>query len=99
MLYRRAGQVLTVLGCTLILLGVVYGSIMGYFLWREHVSPSTERVLVLKDGRRIPLVQPTMPPAQPSPTRQATVQPGSTQPVVLTPTEVNTPGPRYATET
>ncbi len=55
-----------VLGCLLILAGVGYFGVLKYFSWRETVSPSTSRVLVLKDGRRIPLQQPTAAPRPPA---------------------------------
>jgi sortase A len=40
-------------------LTVGYEALLGYLSWRESVSPSVSRMLVLKDGRRIPLVQPS----------------------------------------
>jgi sortase A len=57
-----------VLGCLLIGLGVVYGGLVWYLAWQEETFPSTTQVLVLKDGRRIPLHQPTAtPPVWPEP--------------------------------
>jgi len=54
------------------LLGVAYGSFIGYLVHREQVSPSTQQMLVLKDGQQIPLTQPTTPPvgSAPSSVRQ-----------------------------
>ena len=66
---RWAARLLVALGCLLILAGVAYFGAIKYFSWRESVSPSTSRVLVLKDGRRVPLRQPTVasrPTATPS---------------------------------
>lgn len=61
MLYRWASRLLFVAGSLLILAGTAYGGTIGYMMWRESVSPSTSQVLVLRDGRQIPLVQPTRP--------------------------------------
>jgi sortase A len=69
MAYVWAGRVCLTLGCLLIAAGVGYGGLLGYMAWQESTSPSTSRVLVLKDGQRIPLVQPTRQPAQPTPTQ------------------------------
>lgn len=63
---------LLALGCVCIMLGVAYGSLIAYLMQREQVSPSTQQLLVLKDGQQIPLIQPTSTPmvAAPFPTRQ-----------------------------
>ncbi len=58
-LWRGLPRVLLFSGLLLYLIGVVYGGWTAYLVWRERVSPSTEQVLVLKDGREIPLVQPS----------------------------------------
>jgi LPXTG-site transpeptidase (sortase) family protein len=58
-MWRGLSRLVLVLGCLLITLGVGYGGLVSYLTWRESSAPSTSRVLVLKDGRRIPLVQPT----------------------------------------
>src|SRR5687767_7802389 len=60
MLYHWASRFLFMLGSLLIFMGASYGALVGYLAWQESVSPSTARVLVLKDGRRIPLLQPTV---------------------------------------
>ena len=54
-----ASRLSLVLGWLLIALGLGYGGLMLYLTWHEGVSPSTDRVLVLNDGRRVPLRQPT----------------------------------------
>ena len=75
MAYVWASRVVLFVGCLLIVAGLAYGGFVGFMMWREGASPSTSQVLVLKDGRRIPLVQPTAPPArQPLPTGRAAVQ-------------------------
>lgn len=56
------------MGGLLVVLGVSYGALVGYLMWRESSSPSTRQVLVLKDGRQIPLIQPTAAPQPPPPT-------------------------------
>ncbi len=50
----------------LVLLALGYGATFAFLGWREAVSPSTSQVLVLRDGRHIPLVQPTAAPAAPA---------------------------------
>jgi sortase A len=67
-LYAKASRLLLVAGCLLIFLGLAYGALIGFVMWRESISPSGSQVLVLKDGRRILLVQPTRSPAAPVPT-------------------------------
>jgi sortase A len=62
MIQRWLRRLLAVIGCTLVLIGVGYGGSLAYMSWREQTAPSTQRVLVLKDGRQIPLVQPTSAP-------------------------------------
>jgi LPXTG-site transpeptidase (sortase) family protein len=55
-------------GLCLLALGVTsYFVAIRYLAWRESESPSAGRVLVLEDGRRIPLLQPgyVEPPPQP----------------------------------
>ena len=64
---KWAARLLVTLGCLLILAGIAYFGAIKYFSWRESVSPSTSRVLVLKDGTRVPLRQPTIAP-RPAPT-------------------------------
>ncbi len=59
---RRLHRVLCILGCLLVLLGLGYAGLFRYLTWREQVSPSTRQVLVLKNGREIPLLQPTSAP-------------------------------------
>ena len=69
---RRAA--LVAVGVTAALAGGAYGGVLGYTAWREQSSPSTQQVLVLKDGRQVPLVQPTAAPAatpQPAPATSA----------------------------
>lgn len=46
------------LGIVVYVLGLAYGGMSAYLAYSERVSPSTERVLTLKDGREVPLVQP-----------------------------------------
>lgn len=49
-----------------------YRGALAYATWREAVAPSTEQVLVTRDGQVIPLVQPT---AAPHPTMGAPGRP------------------------
>lgn len=58
MIRRWIRRLLMIMGCLALLIGIGYGGTIAYLSWREQVSPSTQRVLVLKDGRQIPLVQP-----------------------------------------
>ena len=54
-------------GWLCIALGIAYGGLIGYLTWSESVSPSAKATLVLRDGRKIPLAQPTLTlPARPS---------------------------------
>jgi LPXTG-site transpeptidase (sortase) family protein len=62
-LARRIKRLVVATGCIVALLALAYGGLFYYLEWRESVSPSTDRVLVLQDGRRISLVQPTAQPA------------------------------------
>lgn len=50
---------LFLLGCTSIVLGTAYGGWIAYLVRRERVAPSTQQVLLLKDGRTVPLTPPT----------------------------------------
>lgn len=52
---------LSVVGCLVTLVGLLYTGTILYLDGRETASPSTSRVLVLKDGTRIPLAQPQQP--------------------------------------
>jgi sortase A len=65
---RWIRRILLAIGGLVVLLGVSYGTLVGYLMWRESSSPSTRQVLVLKDGRQIPLLQPTAAPRPPPPT-------------------------------
>jgi sortase A len=69
---RKLRRALLVMGGLLVVLGLSYGALVGYLMWRESSSPSTRQVLVLKDGRQIPLIQPTAAPRPPPPTAPAT---------------------------
>lgn len=72
-------------GGLLILLGIAYASLITYVAWREQSSPSTRQVLVLADGRRIPLIQPTpaadvletQPSTASTPKNESTAQPSA----------------------
>lgn len=68
MLIRWVSRLLIVLGCLMTLLGAAYIGFVQYLISQESASPSTSRVLVLKDGRRIPLRQPTSVPLSKPPT-------------------------------
>jgi len=72
MVRRWLRRGLFALGSISMLLGVAYGSLIGYLVHREQVSPSTQQMLVLKGGQQIPLTQPINAPVvtAPSPTRQ-----------------------------
>ncbi len=59
MLIRWASRLLIVVGCLMTLLGASYIGFVQHIISQESASPSTSRVLVLKDGRHIPLRQPT----------------------------------------
>lgn len=59
-MFRRSLRLLfLVSGWLLVLSGLSYGGLTGYIMWQEYMSPSGQQVLVLKDGRKIPLVQPS----------------------------------------
>lgn len=58
--YRALRWLLLMGGTLCVLLGVGYASLLSYLHWSEHVSPSTQQVLVYSDGRRVPLVQPAV---------------------------------------
>ena len=77
MIRRWLGRLLAAMGCVLVLSGVGYGGSIAYLSWREQAAPSTQRVLILKDGRQIPLVQPTSAPII-QPARTAPAAPGAT---------------------
>jgi sortase A len=62
MIRRWLRRLLATIGCMLVLIGIGYGGSIAYMSWREQTAPSTQRVLVLKDGRQIPLVQPSSAP-------------------------------------
>jgi sortase A len=86
MIRRWMRRLLAVTGSLLVALGVGYGGTIVYLSWREQVAPSTQQVLILKDGRQIPLLQPTSAPAA-GPTRTAlpTVGGAAPAPHVSTP--------------
>lgn len=67
-MWRGLSRLLLGLGGLLVILGLGYGGLINYLTWQESSAPSTSRVLVLKDGRRIPLVQPTQPTLRSIPT-------------------------------
>lgn len=71
MLRRWLSGLCLVCGCTLLLTGRGYAGFVGYVIRQEQRSPSTQQVLVFKDGHRLPLVQPT----SPSPVISSTTQP------------------------
>ncbi|MEP6776721.1 MAG: sortase, partial [Chloroflexota bacterium] len=56
------GRLFIALGCFMTLAGLGYIGVVNYLNWQEQASPSTSRVLVLKDGTRIELQQPTHTP-------------------------------------
>src|SRR5687768_8789123 len=58
MLFLWVSRLLLIAGSLLVAAGTAYGGTVSYMMWRESVSPSTQQMLVLKDGRRIPLQQP-----------------------------------------
>jgi sortase A len=58
-LRRAARWTLLTLGGLVLALWIGYALLIGTLAWMESAAPSAARVLVLKDGRRIPLVQPT----------------------------------------
>lgn len=76
---RLASRLLIALVCLVMLGGAGYFGVIRYLVWRESASPSTARVLVLKDGRRIPLSQPTYPPVT-NPPSQARATPSGDAP-------------------
>jgi sortase A len=83
MLYLWASRVCRVVGILLIVAGVAYGGLIGYLAWQESSSPSTSRILILRDGRQIPLTQPThqiKPPAESSSAAEPTQTGGTTPP-------------------
>lgn len=59
MLRRGLRWLLLGLGWLFIGSGLAYGGLIGFVTWREQVAPASRRVLLLRDGQRIPLVQPT----------------------------------------
>ncbi|HMA36028.1 MAG TPA: sortase [Chloroflexia bacterium] len=71
---RALPRVLLVAGTLAVLLAAGYGAGLGYLSWRESRAPSTGAVLVLKDGRRVPLIQPA-PPVAPTSAAGATPVP------------------------
>ena len=76
---RRLRIILIAGGGILLVLGLVYAGLLLGITWREEQSPSTRAVLVLPDGRTIPLVQPTLAPAATPPTAPA-AQPAAQPP-------------------
>jgi sortase A len=103
---RRRGALLAA-GALATLAGGAYGGAIGYAAWREQLSPSTRQMLVLSDGRQVPLVQPSAAPLPAPPTppagapatrpqeqdqRDAGVAPApAAQPVTLPPLRVRIP--------
>ncbi len=57
---RWTSRILFIAGWLLIALGIAYGGLIGYLTWSESVSPSAKVTLALRDGRKIPLTQPTL---------------------------------------
>jgi sortase A len=84
MIRRWLRRLLAALGCLLILTGVGYGGAIAYMSWREQTTPSTQQVLLLRDGRQIPLVQPSSAPAD-RPARSALPTPDDTEPATTPP--------------
>jgi sortase A len=90
MIRRWFRRLLAAIGCMLVLIGVGYGGSIAYMSWCEQTAPSTQRVLVLKDGRQIPLVQPTSAPVgQPTRRTPAAVVP-TTGAASIAPTPAST---------
>lgn len=83
---RRAGpgrrwlrRLLLAVGVILLAMGLGYMTLFNYLAWREAVSPSTARALVLADGHSIPL-------AEPEPSRSGTsAGPAPSEPVTVLP--------------
>ncbi len=59
MLRRWLRRLLLGLACLCALLALAYWGWVRYLVYRERVSPSSQQVLMLKDGSTIPLIQPT----------------------------------------
>ncbi len=59
MLRRWLRRLLLGIACLCVLLGLAYLGWVRYLVYRERVSPSSQQVLMLKDGSSIPLIQPT----------------------------------------
>jgi sortase A len=85
MIRRWMRRLLAATGCVLVLMGAGYGGSIVYLSWREQVAPSTQQVLALKDGRQIPLVQPSSAPAD-QPARTALPTAGVAAPAPHAPT-------------
>jgi len=94
MLYLWASRLLLIAGSLLIIAGTIYGGTISYMMWRESVSPSTSQVLILKDGTRIPFIQPTRPAEQAGGTLASRTQPTSPRngPSTLNNPETTAPG-------
>ncbi len=97
--YRALRALLLIVGTLCVLLAIGYVGLLHYLQWSERVSPSTQQVLVYRDGRRVLLVQPT--PAGPTPTRVtlvaappvAAAAPAVPTPAAPTPTSTPSPVP------
>ncbi len=78
---RRLRRTLLIVGGLLVVLGLSYAGLTRYLMWRESRSPSTRQVLVLKDGRQLPLIQPTAAPRLPPPSARPTAPATTPEPV------------------
>ncbi|HEU5014612.1 MAG TPA: class F sortase [Roseiflexaceae bacterium] len=85
MIRRWIRHLLAIMGCAAMLVGFGYGGTIAYLSWREQVSPSTQRILVLQNGQQIPLVQPTSLPRMPVSSAAPEIPSGVTNVLSVTP--------------